>query len=302
MKTISLFSFIGITLFSQAAFAKLQVLQKDTPYESSYIFLPNDNKPHPGIVLFHGSEGGSQRNMWVHALLLAQSGFSVMTFCWWDCGRDTRSEPVQTLMSDIEIENSVKAIDWFRKSQHVQRQKGVGLYGISKGAELALVIASLSDQLPFKVGAVVAHSPTDIIEKGSNINWLDSRCWVCNEGVSECAFDQEFWNRACGKIDGDFAPKDRDSLPMWRWKGVRLAINSRIEFEKFAGPMLITAGEEDTVWLSDKNRVKRIESALRRAGRKPKVYMFPGEGHSFSIEAEQKRKALVDQFFIDSLK
>ena len=61
-------------------------------------------------------------------------------------------------------------------------------------------------------------------------------------------------------------------------------------------------GEKDTDWESDRNRVKRIEDALRKAGRKPQIHMFPGEGHSFSLDAEQKRKAIVDQFFTESLK
>ena len=184
----------------------------------------------------------------------------------------------------------------------MQRQKGIGLYGLSKGAELAMVIASLNNQLPFKIRALALHAPTDIIERGSNINWLDFRCWVCEEGVRDCRFRQKYWNRACGKIDGEFSPADRDNLPMWRWKGARLPINSRIEVEKFAGPILITAGEEDSDWLSDKGRVARIEAALRKAGRKPRVHIFKGEGHSFSLETEQQRKAMVDQFFMDSLK
>lgn len=298
--------FMGIlaswSLVFDTASANIAVVQKTTPYKSSYVFTPNDGKPHAGIVLFHGSEGGSQRNLWIHALLLAQSGFSVMTFCWWDCGRDVRSEPFATLMADIEIKSAVDAVDWFRKSEFVQMSKSLGLYGISKGAELAMLIASFQDQLPFKIGALAVHSPNDVIEKGSNINWLDSRCWVCDEGVKQCSYQEKYWNRSCGKIDGSFTRADRDSLPMWTWKGSRLKLNSRVELEKFSGSILITAGENDTDWESDRNRVKRIETALLKAGRKPEIHMFKGEGHSFSMEAEQKRKAIVDQFFAKSLK
>ena len=89
---------------------------------------------------------------------------------------------------------------------------------------------------------------------------------------------------------------------MWRWKGERLKLNSRIEIEKYSGPILITAGENDTDWESDKNRIQRLEAALKKAGRKPQVHIFKGEEHSFALEAEQKRKALVDQFFMDTLK
>ena len=283
-------------------YAKLPVLQKETPYASSYVFVPNDQKSHPGVVILHGSEGGSQRNMWVHALLLAESGFAVMTYCWWDCARDTRSEPIASLLADIEVKSTVDAIGWFGKSDFVRKGSGIGLYGISKGAELAMVIASLSDQLPFKLSALTVHAPTDVIERGANINWLDSRCWICKEGVRDCAFQEAFWNRSCGKIDGDFTAADRDRFPMWRWKGDRLQLNSRIEIEKFTGQVLLTAGENDTDWESDKNRVNRIEASLKKAGRKVQVHVFPGEGHSLGLEAEQKRKAMVDRFFLETLK
>jgi dienelactone hydrolase len=304
MKPHSFFLLFSLLLWCEFSLAKLPVRQTKTPYASTYVFSPNDHKPHPGVVLLHGSEGGSVRNMWVHALLLAESGFTVMTYCWWDCGRDVRSEPFANLMADIEIKDVVDAMEWFQKTELVQKNKGLAVYGISKGAELAMVLASLSDQpaFKFKLRALVAHSPTDVIEKGSNINWLDSRCWVCKEGVKECSYQQAFWSRACGKIDGDFTPADRDSLPMWRWQGTRLKLNSRIEIEKFTGAILITAGDNDTDWSSDQGRVARIESALKKAGRKAQVRIFPGEEHSFSLEAEQKRKALVDQFLHQTLK
>lgn len=296
-RIFTLICLLGTLLCQSQTHAQLSVLQAKTPYASSYVFYPNDNQRHPGIVLFHGSEGGSVRNMWVHALLLAQAGHSVMVFCWWDCERDVRTQPFASLMADIELKGVVDAVDWFRKSAYVNSKKGIALYGISKGAELAMVLTSLSDQLPFRVSALAVHSPTDIVEKGANINWLDSRCWICKEGVKSCSYRAEFWNRACGKIDGDFTPADRDRLPMWRWRGERLKLNSRIEIEKYAGPILITAGANDTDWESDKNRVKRIESALLKAKRKPQIHIFPDEEHSFSLEAEQKRKALVDRFF-----
>lgn len=282
------------------AYAKLSVIQKSTPFEGSYLFSPNDEKPHPGIVLLHGSEGGSLKNMQVHALLLVQSGFTVMTHCWWDCGRDVRSEP-SAMLADIEVTDTVKAINWFRQSATVSKDSGVGVYGISKGAELAMVIAANEMKLPFKLSAVAIHSPNDVVERGSNINWLDSRCWVCKKGVNDCSYQQEFWNPSCGKIDGKFSPKDRDSLPMWRWNGARLKLDSRIEIENFSGSLLITAGDNDTDWLSDKYRVKRIASSLVKAGRKPQIHIFPGEKHSFGLEAEQKRKELVDKFFLQSL-
>lgn len=274
--------------------ADLPIKQYRTPFTSSYVFVPNDGKRHSAIVLLHGSEGGSQKNMWVHAILLAEQGFAVMNLCWWDCGRDVRSEPMP-MMTDIEISNIVKTILWFQHSDYVQ--KAVAVYGISKGAELAMVLASNQDKLPFKIEAVAIHSPNDVVEAGLNINWLDKRCWICPEGVQDCSYQRQYWNRSCGTIGGPYKPDDFDTLPMWRWKGETLKLGSHIGLENYTGPVLITAGDNDTDWRSDKDRVKRILTAMQSAGRHPEVHIFQGEEHSFGVEAEQERKALVNRFF-----
>lgn len=281
--------------------ARLPVLQERTPFPGSFLFTPGDGHRHPPILLLHGSEGGSVRNLWVHALLLAESGFTVMTFCWFDCQRDVRSEPM-ALMADVDLDKTAKAAEWLRTSPRALSGKGIALYGISKGAEQAMVLASLSGELPFQISALALHSPTDIIEPGFNINWLDHRCWICPKGVKDCRFQAAHWNKSCGKIDGEFKAEDRDTLPMWRWKGKRLPLRSRIEIEKYKGPVLITGGSEDSDWLSPKGRVPRIEEALKNAGLKPQVHLFPGEEHSFSLENEQKRKEIVDKFLHEALK
>ena len=282
--------------FANSAFAKLPVIQERTPFPSSYLFHPNDENRHPPILLLHGSEGGSLKNMWVHATLLAESGFTVMTFCWWDCERDIRTEPLP-MMAGIDLEATEKAVDWLRKSPRALAGKGVALYGISKGAEQAMVLASLAEQFPFKFSAIALHSPTDVVEPGFNINWLDHRCWICPKGVKDCRFQAKHWNPSCGKIDGNFKPEDRDTLPMWRRKGKNLPLGSRIEIEKFSGPILITGGDKDSDWKSPPGRIERIRKALQDAGRNPEVHLFEGEEHSFSLENEQKRKEIVDAFF-----
>lgn len=272
----------------------LPIIQLKTPYESSFIFAPNDHQRHPAIVLLHGSEGGSLRNMWVHALLLAEQGFAVMNLCWWDCGRDVRAEPMP-MMTDIEVTETIKAIDWFQKSQ--DSEGSVAVYGISKGAELAMILVANPDQLPFKIQALALHSPNDVVEAGSNINWLDKRCWICPKGVRDCSYQRQYWNRSCGALGGTYKPEHFDTLPMWRWNGEMLKLGSRIKLENYSGPVLITAGDKDTDWKSDKDRVQRILQAMDRAGRKTEAHVFQNEEHSFSLEAEQKRKALVNLFF-----
>jgi dienelactone hydrolase len=266
---------IGLALYLAAflwpiqASAALKVIQERTPFNASYVFAPNDGKAHPGIVLLHGSEGGVARGVWPHALLLAHRGFSVLTFCWYDCDRDMLTEP-PPLMVNIELRDTVKAMEWFKKSKYVGAKKKLALYGISMGAEQALLLASLSGKLPVKIDAVVVHAPHDTLSKGWNRNWADGRCWVCKkEDLKSCEYKPEKWNPGCGKLFGDFENADPDNLPLWRLDGSLLEGDKRIEVEKYAGPMLVTQGDKDDFWPSDNAR--RIEAALKKAGRAPEV-------------------------------
>jgi dienelactone hydrolase len=102
------------------------------------------------------------------------------------------------------------------------------------------------------------------------------------------------WNPGCGPLN--YGNEDPSDLPAWEWHGVPLRNNTRIEIEKFAKPVLITCGDKDELWESD--RTRRIKATLKRAGRAPEVHIFANEGHEFSMPAEQKRRELVADFFI----
>ena len=75
------------------------------------------------------------------AVLLACHGYTALAYDW--CGSHER--PVDGLPSkvvDIPIEGPVKALRWLQRHESV-RNKPVAIYGISRGAELAMIIATL---------------------------------------------------------------------------------------------------------------------------------------------------------------
>jgi hypothetical protein len=208
-------------------------------FPRSYVFSHSDGKSRPGIVLLHGSSGGSLTNMWVHALLLAGQGFNVMTFCWWDCERDDVRFGPQPILAHIELEKTVAALTWFKNSKYVGPKNKLGLFGISKGAEQALILGSFQDRIPVALDAIVVHAPSDVTTQGVNTNWEDSRCWMCDMNAKRCASPKN-WNPGCGPLN--YGNEDPSDLPAWEWHGVPLRNNTRIEIEKFAKPVLITCG------------------------------------------------------------
>ncbi len=266
-------------------------------FPNSYVFHPGDGLAHPGIILLHGSNGGSIPGTAVHAALLAARGFSVMTFCWWDCDRnDVRIERMPYL-ARIELTRTVAALKWFKESRFVGADHKLGLYGISMGAEQALLLASLNRKITTAIDAVAVHAVNDVTSAGMNFSWLDERCWTCDMKAKGCTDSESNWNPRCGPINLENESPWR--LPLWLWEGEKLKIGQRIEIEQFEKPLLITHGEKDTVW--NVQKAKNIDAKMKEVGRKPEVILFPNEGHGLSMPAEQERRARVESFFLESL-
>ena len=267
------------------------------PFPYSRYFIPNPNTPaaqesRTSILMLHGSEGGSVPYIESEATILATQGFSVLVFCYFDCGRGLTG-PRQTL-KDIDTATVTRAIAWLRSQP--SSNGNVVLYGFSRGAELALVIASRSgapnEEVPT---AVIAHSPSDLFNSSWNWSWRDPACWLCRRGAGQCrdnAPRSEFqWNPACGPDDEtrmDF------SQSAWLIDGQPVRAGTRIPIERYQGPILITVGEQDTTWPVDQTR--RIEHTLRAAGRQPQVHYFPEAGHVFGYQDENLRRQIVFDF------
>ncbi len=301
------------------AAADLQVIETVSPYKGSRLFIPNDNKTHPGIFLLHGSGGGSERRYDTVAQELAFYGFSVFLYCYNDCGR-TVDEP-RVPLDRIEVSAIYDAYVWFKESNYNKNSK-TAIYGFSRGAELALVLtaqmAILNLQQP---DVVVAHSPADTYLDGWNWSWGDVRCWICKPGADDkgctktsvIAWVEKIiafatvddiaktespifkWNPFCGP-----APQDMSVESNWLWRGKAFPLGTKIPLEKTKGPFFISVGLEDQAWSPDQTR--RIEKDLNAFSIPHEVHYFEHEGHSFSIESEKQRKTMVLEFLKKNLK
>jgi dienelactone hydrolase len=105
-------------------------------------YIPLDQDVRGGVLVLHGSEGGGFGTHDRTAALLACHGFTALAYDW--CG--SYESPVDGLPSkvvDIAIEGPVKALRWLQRHESV-RNKPLAIHGFSRGAELAMIIATLS--------------------------------------------------------------------------------------------------------------------------------------------------------------
>lgn len=262
------------------------------PFAGSRFFVPASEEPRTSVIMLHGSEGGSVPYIESEGALLASQGFSVLVLCYFDCSRGLVG-PRKTLR-DIDTSVVSNAISWLRDQPHSNGK--VVVYGFSRGAEFTMIIGSLVNVADFeKPTALIAHSPSDRFNSFYNWSWQEPSCWICRRGLGQCSDRSprsDFqWNPACGPDDETRMDFSRSA---WQIAGLTVPAGTRIEIEKYEGPILITVGENDQTWPVAQTR--RIEATLRGAGRTPEVHYFPGAGHVFSRSDENSRRALVLDF------
>lgn len=312
------FAFQWLVVAAEAAdavkpqnFPKQQVFVQElpTPFAGSVLYAPvaADQAPRldqtvsqsptlPGVVLLHGSEGGSVFFYRLQAQVLAMSGYNVLALCWFDCARDPLVAPAQPL-ERVKIELIAKAATWLKKSSYVRGQK-VGLYGFSRGAELAALAAA---KIPGVADVLLLHAATDVVVRGFSWSARDPRCWVCDDLSLNCFRQSKNperwdwahtkWNPSCGDL-----PKnpEKESIAAWQFNGLDLNGGERIALEKFPGPILLTHGEKDE--LREVERSLKIKDQLQKQGRNVDLHTFKNEKHSFSPDGELKRRRLVLDF------
>jgi dipeptidyl aminopeptidase/acylaminoacyl peptidase len=234
--------------------------------DGSYVYVPKGRERSPGVVVLHGSEGGwSGWSSWL-ALALAMHGFVTVAPNYAKGGNGWHAGDIH----DVDLEGTVEALDRLRGHEAVGGGR-VGLFGVSRGAEHALLLVSLMarDGVPGLPDAVAAHSPSDTI--------------------------------APPFISANYHPTERraadPSKRAWRWRGSSddLKPTTPIEVERYAGPLFLSHGEADPVWTVECTR--RLEARMTAAGRSPEVHYYAGELHNFRAETRNLQHARLVAFF-----
>lgn len=132
----------------------------------------------------------------------------------------------------------------------------VDLYGVSRGAEHALLVTSLMvrDRVPGLPDAVAVHTAPDVI---------------CGA----------FVGANCGD-SGDPGWRSWDPAERaWTWRDSSDALlpSTPIEIERYAGPLFLSHGMRDAMW--SVATTQRREARLLRASRTPEVHLLAGQDH-----------------------
>lgn len=121
-------------------------------------------KPREALILLGGSEGGkSWSDHQAHIWEFVELGYAVLSLAYFG------EEGLPARLSAIPLEYFSKAFCWFSSQKEVIPDKYT-LLGVSRGAELALLLGSVFP----KVKAVVAIAPSSVVFPGSPKGILDA--------------------------------------------------------------------------------------------------------------------------------
>ena len=206
------------------------------------LFLPaEDRYPGKALICFSGSDGGIELSRMLAGVFQAQ-GLTTLALAY------VLEEGLPDRFSKVPID-SVEAA---AKRLHAMGYEKVGLWGISKGAELALTAGSL---LPGLVNAVIAVSPMNTVCQGfvkeKGIAFLPGSSWSFHGNkVPYTPYGMEKFPlgdilRKSIRI-GDITMYDL-YLPLVQHPNPDAVIRA----ENITGPILLISSKMDNMWPSE---------------------------------------------------
>jgi uncharacterized protein len=206
--------------------AQAQDAVVDVNFDGDYFAGGCDNKP--GVIVLTGSGGGKANDT---AERIADMGHNVLSLSYFD---RSGSDHVPETLELIPLEYFDAPKKWL-----AERSDGVILYGLSKGAELALTLASHDADY----WAVIALAPSKVVWQGnpkdfSKLMESPSSWSKDGEGIAFVPYISRDEQKKLG-ID------NRHAASLTNEAAVR---DARIRVENIKVPMLLLSGGQDQSW------------------------------------------------------
>jgi dienelactone hydrolase len=250
--------------------------RNDTLFPGAIWALPRGKGPHPVMIVLGGSEGGNSTAR-EFAPLFAARGFATLGLPYYDPGFDAANAVKGLPKAFIEIPvDRLTAVKAWLDTQPEADTRRIGIWGVSKGAEFALIAASRYDW----VKAVTAVVPTDLVWEG----WGEA-------GPSRSSFafgGQPLAFQPYAGMDAEYAKaakgEQMDIGKVHRQGRVTFpdrAAAARIPIEAFKGPLLLIGGGRDAVWPSGE-MAANIVTTRRKVGLPVEAIITADAGHALA--------------------
>jgi dienelactone hydrolase len=224
---------------------------------AQYIRPEGETGRLPAMIVLGGSEGGTR---WVRraGAQFAAQGYAVLALSYF------RADGLPAGLDLIPLEYFGRGLTWLMAQPGVDRNR-IGIYGLSKGSEAALLTATRHPE----IRAVIAASPSHVAWPGLSNPFILQSSW--SEGGAPVPFVPYDTSQGFTSIFSIF----QNSLP-----GVARHPDAVIPVERINGPVLLVSGEADGLWPS-KTMADAIVARLRANNFRHRVenLSYPDAGH-----------------------
>ncbi len=198
------------------------------------LFLPNTSEPRHAIIVLHGSCGGFYETV---AQIFAQEGYVALALAYFNADGAPKN------LENIPLEYFLNAIRWLR-IQPCVKSKQIHLYGVSRGGELAVLLAST---FPNEISSIVAVVPSSVTYGGVPNEEMPS--WTLNGNPLPIA-------PSPSREDEYKQLETRKSVNLTKLFLGKMYNNKEdfnkamINVENTRSPMLLISGKDDKIWPS----------------------------------------------------
>jgi uncharacterized protein len=224
------------------------------------------DRPLRGVLALGGSDGGVP-TYW--ARLLAPEKFACLAMAYFN------TPNTQPALTEVPLERLEKALRWLREQPEVAMSDGrVGVLGVSKGGELALLLAAT---FPDLVGPVVAYTPSSVVWQGIDYR---ERLPPLRSSWSLGGRPLPFVPLPRG-VAPEHSERGSSFLPIYD-RGLDGGVDAAavIPLERAVGPVLLISGGDDRMWPAAR-MCRMLVDRMRAHGREQDVthLSFPAAGH-----------------------
>jgi dienelactone hydrolase len=220
------------------------------------LFIPPGRGPHPVVIVLGGSGGGFDLDK---AAVLSRHGFATLAIAYFGVA------PLPAWLHRIPLEYFEAALAWLRAQPEIDSQR-TGILGVSRGAELALLLGTLFPQ----IRAIVAYAPSSVAWAASGRDKATGEiipCWTWRgKPVPFAPLPlRGFMWRSAFPVVALKRPVMFRNLFRAGLRNRQAVERAAIPVEKIRGPLLLISGGDDHLWPAAE-MCEQLVARLQREG------------------------------------